>query len=169
MMSNTAQMKAILEKLYAISPNIEKNFQQASEMLAEDAMNDIDLAVAINQTVTESSVRVHNYKIDIVPMDFAGRKKNFYNIIDLAEGKIMHKELALFETAMGIVKKYIVNTISGVDELEQLDVEYANALYEVYMHKYNAKKAINEDIALAKVDNANRRVFEAKSKILKRL
>jgi hypothetical protein len=51
-MDNTAQMKAILEKLYAISPKLEKNFQQASEMLAEDAMNDIDLAVAINQTVT---------------------------------------------------------------------------------------------------------------------
>ena len=168
-MDNTAQMKAILEKLYAISPKLEKNFQQASEMLAEDAVNDIDLAVAINQTVTESSVRVHNYKIDIVPMDFAGRKKNFYNIIDLAEGTVMHKELALFETAMAIVKKYIVNTISGVDELEQLDIEYANALYEVYMHKHNAKRSLNEDISLAKVDNANRRLFEAKSKILKRL
>lgn len=168
-MSNTAQMKAILEKMYALSPKLEKNFQEASELLAEDAMNDIDLAVAINQTVTESSVRVHNFKIDIVPKDFAGRKKNFYNIIDLAGGKVLHEDIALFETAMGIVKKYIVNTISGVDELEQLDVEYANALYEVYMHKYNARKAINEDIALAKVDNANRRVFEAKSKILKRL
>lgn len=168
-MSNTAQMKAILEKLYSISPKLEKNFQQASEMLAEDATKDIDLAIAINQTVTESSVRVHNYKIDIVPIEFAGRKKNFYNIIDLAEGKVLHKELALFETAMAIVKKYIVNTFSGVDELEQLDVEYANALYEVYMHKYNAKRSLNEDIALAKVDNANRKLFEAKSKILKRL
>jgi hypothetical protein len=168
-MNNTSDMKAILEKLYAISPKLEQNFQDASEMLAEDAMNDIDLAVAINQTVTESSVRVHNYKIDIIPLNFAGRTKNFYNIIDLIDNTVMHKELALFETAMGIVKKYMVNTISGVKELEQLDVEYCNALYEVYMHKHKAKTAINEDISLAKVDNANRRLYEAKSKILKRL
>lgn len=168
-MDEDADMTTILRRLKSLDSKVYSIFHETSKQLAEDAVRDIDLAVAINQTVTNSSVRVHNYKIDIVASEFAGRTKDFYNIIDLSENKSLYTDIALFETAMAIVKKLMVNTISGIDDLVQLDLDYSNSLYEVYIHKHNAKTSLNEDISLAKMDNAKRRVFEAKRKILKRL
>jgi hypothetical protein len=168
-MNEDSDMTTILKKLKSLDSYSKTILHETSKQLAEDAVHDIDLAVAINQTVTNHSVTVHNYKIDIVAADFAGRTKDFYNVIDLTENKPLYTDIALFETAMAIVKKLIVNTISGIDELVQLDLDYSNSLYEVYVHKHNAKTSLNESISLAKMDNAKRRVFEAKRKILKRL
>lgn len=162
-------MYDILNKLKQANPKlVEAKFNATADELVETSKKDVDLRVAMTQQVSESNVTVQNYKIDIVVNEFAGRKKRFYNIIETRSNKIIHKELALFETAMGIVKKYITNS-SGIEELEQYDTDYANALYEVWTHNYRVKRGVNEDIAIAKSDAAKQRVQEAKRKIMKRL
>ena len=142
--------------------------EQTSALLHEAAETDVDLKVAMTQTITEQSITVQNYRIDIVKEEFAGRQKNFYNIV---EGKqVIHSDLALFETAMGIVKKYITNKTSGIKELEQYDHDYSNALYETWAQQSRANKGgINEDIAIAKASRAKQKVQEAKQRILSRL
>ena len=121
----------------------------------------------IIKKVNENSVSIQNYRIDIVLLPFAGKQKRFYNIVE--DEKIIHRELALFETAMGIVKNLMLGKNAKVKDLEKLDVEYNNSLYEVYMYKTKAKKSINEDVMLAKMSQAQHKLSEAKSKILQKL
>jgi len=142
--------------------------EETSQALNEAANSDVNLKVAMTQTVTPDSITIQNYRIDIISEEFAGRKKNFYNIVE--NNEVIHRDLALFETAMSIVKRYIAHNGSNVDALEKLDMEYCNALYETWMHQSRAKKGgPNEDIALAKAGAAKSKVAEAKRKIMKRL
>lgn len=166
---DTITMHDILNKLRTVNPTImEANFNAAAEDLIKTAKSDVELKVAMTSEVTESSVTVQNYRIDIVLNKFAGREKKFYNIVETNSNKIIHQELALFETAIGIVKKYMTGK-SGISELEMFDTQYATALHEVWTQHYRAKNSINQDIALAKASAAKQRVQESKSKILKRL
>jgi hypothetical protein len=170
MTDKTNDLQDILTKLQNSNTNaMDRKVYATTKKLAEAAEKDIDLNVAINSRITESNVSIQNYRIDIVLQEFAGRQKKFYNIVEATENKIIHQELSLFETAMGIVKKLMVGTFHGVDELEKLDMEYTNSLYEVWTHQSRAKRGINENIAIAKADAAKTKVAEAKRKILKRL
>lgn len=158
--SNTKAMFDILTKLDGVD--------NTTRIVAERAERDIDLKMAINQRVDETSVSVQNYRVDIVLQNFAGRQKKFYNVVE--GNHILHKELALFETAMGVVKNLMLNKSSKVQDLVRYDTEYTNSLYEVYMHNSRIKKgSINEDVALAKLDRAKDKLQEAKNKILRKL
>lgn len=169
MTSESKIMHDILNKLRQANPHlVEAKFNATADELVETSKKDVDLRVAMTQQITESTVTVQNYRIDIVVSEFAGRKKRFYNIVETKSNKIIHKELALFESAMGIVKKYITGS-NGIDELEQYDTDYSNALYEVWTHNGRVKRGVNEDISIAKADAAKNRVQEAKRKIMKRL
>ena len=156
---NTKEMYDILSKLNSVD--------KTTKMVAERADRDIDLNVAINQKITEDSVSVQNYRIDIVLQKFGGKQKRFYNICE--DKKIIHKDIALFETAMGIVKNLMLNKDSKVNDLVKADLEYNNALYEVYMYKMKARKSINEDVMLAKMSAAQNRLYTAKQNILRKL
>jgi hypothetical protein len=155
----TKAMHDILTKL--------KGVDKTTQIVAERAEQDIDLNIAINQTITENSVSVQNYRIDIVLQKFGDKQKRFYNICE--NNKILHKDIALFETAMGIVKNLMLNKHKKVEDLLKEDLNYNNALYEVYMYKTKARKAINEDVMLAKMSAAQNRLHTAKSKILEKL
>ena len=143
------------------------NVEETTKIIAERANSDMDLQMAITQKITESSISVQNYRIDIVLLPFAGKQKRFYNIVE--GNTIMHQEIALFETAMGIVKNLMLDKQSKVKELEKLDIEYNNSLYEVYMFKTKAKRSINEDVMIAKMSQAQTKLYDAKNKILQKL
>ena len=153
---NTKEMHDILAKLQGVD--------KTTKIVAERAERDIDLNVAINQKISENSVTVQNYRIDIVLQKFAGKQKRFYNICE--DNKIIHKDIALFETAMGIVKNLMLDKHKKVEDLLKEDLNYNNALYEVYMYKTKAKKSLNEDVMLAKMSAAQNRLHSAKGKIL---
>ena len=70
---------------------------------------------------------------------------------------------------MGIVKNLMLNKHKKVEDLLKVDLDYNNALYEVYMYKTKAKKSINEDVMLAKLSQSQKRLYEAKDKILRKL
>ena len=156
---DTKAMHDILSKLQGVN--------KTTKIVAERAENDIDLQMALTQKITDTSVSVQNYKIDIVLENFAGKQKRFYNICE--KDKILHRDIALFETAMGIVKNLISNKHNKVDALLNADLEYNNALYEVYMYKTKARNSINEDVMLAKMSAAQNRLQDAKRKILQKL
>ncbi len=156
----TKNMYDILNKLNSLD--------STSKIVAERAESDVELEMAITQKVTETSVSVQNYRVDIVLQEFAGKQKRFYNVVD--GDKIIHRELGLFETAMGIVKNLMLGKSSRVQELVTHDNSYMDNLYEVYMHNTRIKRGtVNEDVAVAKLSKAKSKVAEAKSKILKRL
>ena len=155
----TKAMHDILSKLQGVD--------KTTKIVAERAEQDVDLNIAINQKITENSVSVQNYRIDIVLQKFADKQKRFYNICE--DDKILHKDIALFETAMGIVKNLMLNKNKKVEDLLKADLNYNNALYEVYMYKTKARKSINEDVMLAKMSQAQVRLQNAKQQILQKL
>ena len=155
----TKAMHDILSKL--------KGVDKTTKIVAERAEQDVDLNIAINQKITESSVSVQNYRIDIVLQKFGDKQKRFYNICE--DKRILHKDIALFETAMGVVKNLMLNKHKKVEDLLKSDLDYNNALYEVYMYKTKARKSINEDVMLAKMSAAQNRLHSAKQQILKKL
>ena len=63
----------------------------------------------------------------------------------------------------------MLNKHNKVKELLSADLDYNNALYEVYMYKTKAKNPINEDVMLAKKSKAEFNLANAKAKILKKL
>lgn len=155
----TKAMHDILSKL--------KGVDKTTKIVAERAEQDVDLNIAINQKITESSVSVQNYRIDIVLQKFGDKQKRFYNICE--DNKIIYKDVALFETAMGIVKNLMLNKYKKVDDLLKADLDYNNALYEVYMYKTKAKRSVNEDVMLAKMSQSQVRLQNAKHQILQKL
>ena len=76
---------------------IEQEVNLTSDKLLEASKNDVDLRFAMTQHITESSVAVSNYRIDIVIIEFAGQAKRFYNIVDISTNNILHDGLALWE------------------------------------------------------------------------
>lgn len=156
----TKAMYNILNKLNSVD--------STSRIVAESATQDVELKMALSQKVEENSITVQNYRIDIVLQEFAGTQKRFYNVVE--GNKIIHRELALFETAMGVVKNYMLGKPDRVNQLINYDQDYANNLYEVYMHNTRIKRGtVNEDIAVAKLSNAKTKMAEAKNKILRKL
>ena len=147
--------------------DIINTFDKTSKQLNERAESNVDLRVAMTQQTQENSVSVQQYKIEVVQQQFADKRKNFYNIYEHDE--LIHKDIALFESAMGIVKNLLGNTPQKANDIEKADMQYNNALYEVYMFKSKAKVKINEDVMLAKMSNAKRKMAEAKSKIMQKL
>ena len=147
--------------------DIINTFDKTSKQLNERAESNVDLRVAMTQQTQENSVSVQQYKIEVVQQQFADKRKNFYNIYE--HDDLIHKDIALFESAMGIVKNLLGNTPQKANDIEKADMQYNNALYEVYMFKSKAKVKINEDVMLAKMSNAKRKMAEAKSKIMQKL
>jgi len=147
--------------------DIINTFDKTSSMLNERAKTNVDLRVAMTETTKENSVSVQQYKIEVVQAQFAGKKKNYYNIYEHDE--LIHKDIALFESAMGIVKNLMNARPQKVKEIEKADMEYNNSLYEVYMFKSKAKNRLNEDVMLAKMSNAKHNMAIAKSKIMQKL
>ena len=147
--------------------DIINTFDKTSNKLNERAESNMDLRVAMTQKLKDNSVSVQQYRIDIVKEKFADRIKNFYNIYE--HNKLVYKDIALFESAMGIVKNLMSNNNKKVIDIEKADMEYNNALYEVYMFKSKAKSRVNEDVMLAKMSNAKRKMAEAKAKIVQKL
>ena len=146
---DTQNMLDILKKLQSVD--------KTTRVVAERAERDIDLNLAINQKVTEDSISVSKYRIDIVPRSFGHKKKRFYDIYE--SNKLLHKDIALFETAMGVVKNLMLNKNKKVEDLLKEDLNYNNSLYEVYMYKSKAKNAINEDVMLAKMSQAQNKLY----------
>tara|TARA_B100000900_G_scaffold348020_1_gene313529 strand:+ start:3260 stop:3721 length:462 start_codon:yes stop_codon:yes gene_type:complete len=147
--------------------DIINTFDKTSKQLNERANKDVDLRVAMTQQTQENSVSVQQFRIDVVQKKFADKRKNFYNIYE--HNELLHKDIALFESAMGIVKNLLGNKSQKANDIEKADMQYNNALYEVYMFKSKAKNKINEDVMLAKMSNAKRKMVDAKQKIMQKL
>jgi len=154
---NASGMLSILQKLDEATTQVTKEIVKESE-------NDIELSAIDKQGNT---VRVNNFEITmekttIVP----GIKKTFYNIKEGDE--IIHSELALFETAMGIVKGLLFDNDSKVNRLLELDNRYASSLQEAATYKMKCKTIVESykhDIAMAKQGAAVSKMKEIKKQI----
>jgi hypothetical protein len=150
-------MLSILQKLDEATTKVTKEIVKESE-------NDIELSALDKKgdTITVNDYQITMEKTTIVP----GIRKTFYNIKEGNE--IIHKELALFETAMGIIKGLLFDNDSKVNRLLELDNRYASTLQEAATYKMKCKTIVESykhDIAMAKQGAAVSKMKEIKKQI----
>ena len=150
-------MLEILQKL-------DEATHKATEEIIEESHNDITLSAVTKKgdSVTVGEFEVVLEKAMLIP----GMTKTFYNI---KEGnKIIHKQIALFETAMGIVKGLLFEKDTKVERLLDLDNRYSSALAEAATFKMKAKSLTESskiDIAMAKQGSALQKMKTIKNQI----
>jgi hypothetical protein len=161
-------MAEVLRKLQAATGDA------AREMVAESA-TDPELGMALQTERTEDGVSVSRYDIRTEKKTVQeGLTKTFYHIVDNKSGKLIHKNLGLFETAMGIVKhKLFTKDDNKIQRILDLDQEYVGAMMETYGYKKRLTRldenSVQYDVATAKYSNSKERLSAIKMKILKAL
>lgn len=168
------QTKASINKLAGVSKDaqgmlsilqkLDEATTQVTKEIVKESENDIELSALDKKgdTVTVNDYQITMEKTTIVP----GIRKTFYNINK--GDKLLYKELALFETAMGIIKGLIFDKEHKVEQLLELDNRYASSLQEAATYKMKCRTIIEtykHDIAMAKQGAAVSKMKEIKKQI----
>ena len=149
--------------MYDILQRLDEDTTKVAEETVEKTYQDPTMAVA---TKKGNSVKIAEYEItmnkeQVVP----GINKMFYTIKE--DGKVLHEQLALFETAMGIVKGMMHNKPNNIGKLLDLDARYGSQLAEAALYKQKSKvsEGFKLDLAMAKQGQAVQKMNEAKKQI----
>ena len=160
--ADAKEMYKILQKLDEATTNATKKV-----ITDEDAESSMLRAVALKEN---DNINIDgNYSVEIVQKYVIdGVKKKYYNVRD-AEGNILYEDVALFESAMGIVK-HLMSEKTGhkVEEIAKLDERYAGYLTEAAMYKKKSMTTTDVyrvDVAVAKQGNAIQRMGSIKNQI----
>lgn len=166
--AQTDAMADVLRKLQAATGD-------AAREIVTESETDYDLDMAWQTERTEDGVTISRYAIRTEKKTLGeGLKKTFYHVIDNETNEIVHEDLGLFETAMGMVKHmlYTHNT-EKMNRLISLDQDYINSVVEMHGYKSRLKRldesSTKYDVASAKYSNAKTRLQATKMKILKAL
>ena len=160
--SDAKAMYKILQKLDEATTNATKK-----AITEEDTESSMLTAVALkeNDNITING----NYNVEIVQKYVIdGVKKKYYNVKD-AEGNVLYEDVALFESAMGIVKHLMFGkTEHKVDQIAKLDERYAGYLTEAAMYKQKSMtltESYKTDVYVAKQGNAIQKMANCKKQI----
>ena len=170
-MTDQAQVDAMADVL----ATLKHASSQATHVIATESRVEPDLGVALQATKTEAGVSISRYDIR------AERKvvqeslhKTFYTIYDNKTNKVVHQELGLFESAMGIVKHMLyTKKQEKINRILDLDAAYIGAMLETYGYKKRLQRldesSVQFDVASAKYSNCKDKMVSAKMRLLKSL
>ena len=133
--------------------NILKKLEEATEKTATKIASekDTDPVTAVG-SITNSTVSMSGYNVVMEKRYLTENyKKTYYDIT--SGGKLLYKDIALFETAMTILKSLIDNNQTKIKKLLELDERYASYLSEAAYHKQRTKvinESVKKDVAIAK-------------------
>mgnify|MGYP007121701476 CR=1 FL=1 len=123
----------------------------------------------------QQSEKLYGNDVSIVEKQkIANMTKNFYSIRDNATSEVLYNDLALFESAMSIVKRLMLGKqTQDVGRIVEIDQQYAAGLLESYDYKSKLKSTtLTEtkiDVYTTKQSLATEKMRIAKLKILKTL
>ncbi len=167
----TANVSKNAQGMYNILAKLEAATKTAATEVAKSAEHDTSLitAGAVRNREADSIDVDGNYKIQLVEKNvIEGVKKKFYNIED-STGTVLHEELALFESAMGIVKNLMFDKGEHkIEKIVQLDDRYAAYLTEAAMYKHKSitlTESYKTDVYVAKQGNAMHKLHSIKKQI----
>jgi hypothetical protein len=133
-------------------------------------------ATEAKQLVVEDSAPVTSFGVGglnvvLNKRSVNGYKKTYYSITE--NGKTTVEDLALFESAMAIVKnKLDIENVAKTDRIVELDLQYASYLEEAAAHKQRARmitESARHDVAMAKHGVAVDKMKQIKAQIKKLL
>lgn len=144
--SDSKEMYDILKRLDDATTNV------AETIIKEKDTNPVS-AVGIMQ---DNTITMGGYSILMEKKNLTSRyRKTFYHIKH--GNTILHSDVALFESAMGILKGLVISKIDKTESIIELDNKYASLLLEAAEHKERARKlteSVKQDVALAKQSSA---------------
>jgi hypothetical protein len=185
-------MEAIMEKLNNVTANAEhvkKERAAGKEVVSKDATEMYDILKKL-QTASETATKkmlvespeeaavstkkdnkisMGEYVIEMDRQEVAPKVfKTYYNIS--SNGELEHT-LALFESAMAVLKHYATNTISSTrtSRIISLDEKYDSYLLEAAQHKSRAstvKESFKIDVYTAKQGQAVAKMKQIKQEIM---
>lgn len=162
---DTKAMADILRKLQ------EATDKSAERLIEESKAND-NLKMALETTKTDSGVKIKNFEIIPTALKVGNISKNYYDIVS-ESGDTLYKELSLFESAMSIVKRLMLNKkLAECDRIAKLDQDYDTHLIEAYDYKARARmvtESFKIDVYEAKMTAAMSKAKEIKTRILSTL
>ena len=167
----TANVSTDAKAMYDILAKLEEATKTAATEVAASAEHDTSLitAGAVRNRETDSIEIDGNYKIQLVERKVIENvNKKFYNIED-SIGTVLYKELALFESAMGIIKNLMFDKGDHkIDKIVQLDDRYAAYLTEAAMYKHKSitlTESYKTDVYVAKQGHAMHKLHSIKKQI----
>ena len=167
----TANVSTDAKAMYDILAKLEEATKTAATEVAASAEHDTSLitAGAVLNRETDSIEIDGNYKIQLVERKVIENvNKKFYNIED-STGTVLYKELALFESAMGIIKNLMFDKGDHkIDKIVQLDDRYAAYLTEAAMYKHKSitlTESYKTDVYVAKQGHAMHKLHSIKKQI----
>jgi len=147
----------------------------AAYEMVNESQQDLELATAVNTQRNEQGVSVSRYDIRTEKKTVSeGLKKTFYYVVDNQTGRIVHDDLGLFESAMGIVKHMLYTKKQNkIDRIVELDQAYVGYVVETYGYKTRLTRLdeseVQYDVASAKYSNSKSKMQQAKMLLLKAL
>ena len=133
-----------------VSPEAQEMYNILNKLHSATATEAKQLVVEESAPVT--SFGVGGLNVVLNKRSVNGYKKTYYSITE--SGKTTVEDLALFESAMAIVKnKLDVENVAKTDRIVELDLQYASYLEEAAAHKQRARmitESARHDVAMAK-------------------
>lgn len=142
------------QEMYNILHKLQNATETSAKTLVTEKPNSSEFGVGgLNVVLNETSV--HGYK------------KTFYNITE--NGKVLHEDIALFESAMAIVKNMLhKNDEEKTRKIIDLDTSYGNHLSEAASYKRRSQQlneSAKKDVFSAKHSVASDKMKSIKAKI----
>lgn len=153
------------QEMYNILKRLENATNNVATTIAEDTKTDPVSAVG---TMQNSTISMGSYNITMEKRVLIENfRKTFYDISD-ANGNVIYEDIALFETAMSILKSLVTESTQKVKRIIELDGRYTSYLTEAATHKHRATKLLNEsrrDVYSAKQSAAMSKAASIKKQI----
>ena len=155
-------VKSDSQEMYNILSKLEKATETASKTVVKEAQKNPVIATG---AIKENTVTMGNYVVTMEKQSVVkGISKKFYHID--CNGQRLYSNIALFETAMGVLKFLIED--KSPDKIIELDNMYGGALQEAAHYKMKAKRVTESfdfDLAQAKQQSAVTKMSTIKQKI----
>lgn len=149
--------------------NILSKLDQATNKVATEKFQEAKTNVSLSTaTMVDDTVTVGKYNVVLEKKNIiTGIKKTYYKVTNHS-GDTLYEDIALFETAMGIVKGLLFNKTQKVHQLVELDARYGSYVAESAIYKHKAKtltESHKQDVALAKQTQAVSKMMAIKKQI----
>lgn len=177
-MTKTEKVRTYIDESGDKVTRIEKSNVSPEAQEMYDILNKLHSATAseakqlvVEDTAPVTSFGVGGLNVVLNKRTVNGYKKTYYSITENGETTV--EDLALFESAMAIVKnKLDIENVQKTDRIVLLDTQYASYLEEAAAHKQRAKvitETTRYDVAMAKHGVAVDKMKQIKAQIKKLL
>lgn len=153
------------QEMYDILKRLEDATTNVSKQLVTEAKTNTKTAAGL---IKDSSITMGSYNVVMEKKNVTEKyRKTYYTITD-NKSNVIHEDIALFESAMGILKELVTGKTVNTKKIIELDNQYATKLQEAAYHKQRAStitESFKKDIALAKQSTAMSKLSGIKKQI----